>query len=70
MAQASFELGTSRSRVLRSAAAPHWLLTQHHKLEQCQSEAKIILNFENLGSEVKFFTQLLLISIGTFIDVT
>ena len=25
MAQASFELGTSRSRVLRSAVAPHWL---------------------------------------------
>ena len=25
MAQASFEPGTSRSRVLRSAAAPHWL---------------------------------------------
>ena len=25
MAQASFEPGTSRSRVLRCAAAPHWL---------------------------------------------
>ena len=25
MAQASFKPGTSRSRVLRSAAAPHWL---------------------------------------------
>ena len=25
MAQASFEPGTSRSRVLRSAFAPHWL---------------------------------------------
>ena len=25
MAQASFEPGTFRSRVLRSAAAPHWL---------------------------------------------
>ena len=25
MAQASFEPGTSRFRVLRSAAAPHWL---------------------------------------------
>ena len=25
MAQASFELGTSRSRVQRSAAAPYWM---------------------------------------------
>ena len=32
MTQTSFEPGTSRSRVLRSAAAPHWLAVICHKI--------------------------------------
>ena len=36
MAQASFEPGASRSRVLRSAAAPQWLGTQLHRVEALQ----------------------------------
>ena len=39
MAQASFEPGTSRSRVLRSAAAPHWLGT-----DEMQRSEKLFLH--------------------------
>ena len=34
MAQASFESGTSRSEVLRSAVAPHWFVTMTFKLKK------------------------------------
>ena len=52
MAQASFELGTSRFRVLRSAVAPHWLGDKPSVWHNAVPHTYLIQMYTLLGSDI------------------